>query len=66
MDDLKNCVFVHESGFDINIRCSRGWSKKGTQAIVTTPSAKGVSHTVIGAISAIRVVNLSMREAGNT
>ncbi|CAO3665567.1 unnamed protein product [Rhizopus stolonifer] len=33
--------------------------------IFTTPSARGVSHTVIGAISAIGVVNLSMKESGN-
>lgn len=65
MDYLNNCIFVDESGFDINMRRSRGWSKRGTQAIITTPSARGVSHTVIGAISAIGVVNLSMREAGN-
>ena len=65
MNYLKNCIFVDESGFDINMRRSRGWSKRGTQAVVTTPSARGVSHTVIGAISAIGVVNLSMRESGN-
>ncbi|KAI8884478.1 hypothetical protein K501DRAFT_161332, partial [Backusella circina FSU 941] len=61
---LANCVFVYESGFNINMS-SRGWSKRGTEAIITTSSARGVSHTVIGAISAIGVVNLSMRESGN-
>lgn len=66
MDYLRNCIFVDESGFDINMRRSRGWSKRGTQAIVTVPSARGVSHTIIGAISALGVVNLSMRESGNT
>ncbi|KAG2191411.1 hypothetical protein INT47_012674 [Mucor saturninus] len=65
MDYLNNCIFVDESGFDINMRRSRGWSQRGTEAIITTPSARGVSHTVIGAISAIGVVNLSMRESGN-
>lgn len=47
------------------MRRSRGWSKRGTQAAVTIHSARRVSHTVIGAISAIGVVNLSMRESGN-
>ncbi|KAG2209691.1 hypothetical protein INT47_001837 [Mucor saturninus] len=65
MDYLNNCIFVDESGFDINMRRSRGWSQRGTEAIITTPSVRGVSHTVIGAISAIGVVNLSMRESGN-
>ncbi|KAG2191303.1 hypothetical protein INT47_005744 [Mucor saturninus] len=65
MDYLNNCIFVDESGFDINMRRSHGWSQRGTEAIITTPSARGVSHTVIGAISAIGVVNLSMRESGN-
>ncbi|KAG2209421.1 hypothetical protein INT47_008263 [Mucor saturninus] len=65
MDYLNNYIFVDESGFDINMRRSRGWSQRGTEAIITTPSARGVSHTVIGAISAIGVVNLSMRESGN-
>lgn len=47
------------------MRRSRGWSKRGTQAVVKTPSARGVTHAVIGAISAIGVVNLSMRESRN-
>ena len=66
MDYLKNCIFIDESGFDVNMRRSRGWSAQGTRAIVVTPSTKGTSHTVIGAISAIGVVNLSLRKAGNT
>lgn len=28
MDYLKNCIFVDESGFDINMRRSRGWSQR--------------------------------------
>lgn len=51
---------------NLALRRSRGWSKRGTQAIVTVQSARGVSHTIIGAISALGVVNLSMRESGNT
>lgn len=33
MDFTKNCVFIDESGFDINMRRSRAWSRKGTEAI---------------------------------
>lgn len=65
MDYLSDCIFVDESGFDINMCRSRGWFKRGTEAVITTPSARGVSHTAIGAISAIGVVGLSMGESGN-
>lgn len=61
MDFTKNCIFIEESGFDINMRRSRAWSKKGTEAVIPTASTRAVSHTVIGAISAIGVVNITMR-----
>ncbi|KAI9265511.1 hypothetical protein EDC94DRAFT_58947 [Helicostylum pulchrum] len=41
MDNLNNYIFIDESGFDINMRRSRGWSKRGTEAVITTPSARG-------------------------
>lgn len=63
---MQNCVFLDESGFDINMRRTRGWSKQGTQAVIETPSARGASHTIIGAISAYGVVNVSVRDPGNT
>jgi hypothetical protein len=63
---MQNCVFLDESGFDINMRRTRGWSKQGTQAVVETPSARGASHTIIGDISAYGVVNVSIRDPGNT
>lgn len=44
---------------------SRAWSRRGTQAIIEPTSARGVSHTLIGAVSAFGVVNVSMRETGN-
>jgi hypothetical protein len=62
---LNNCVFDDESGFGINMRCSRGWSAKDSAAIVETPSTKANLQTVIGAISAFGIVNLTMRESGN-
>lgn len=65
MDFMKNCVFLDESGLDINMRCSRAWSQRETEAVIESPSARGVSHTVIGAISAFGVVNLSIRDPGN-
>jgi transposase len=65
MDYLKNCVFVDESGFDINMRRSRGWSPCGSKTITETPSTKATSHSVLGAISAVGVVNMKLRESGN-
>lgn len=62
---MKNCVFLDKVGFDINMRRSRGWSRRGAQAIIKSPSARGVSRTVTGDISALGVANVSMRESGN-
>lgn len=61
MDFTKNCVFIDESGFHINMRRSRAWSKKGTEAIVPIDMTKAPSHSVIGAISARGVVNMCLR-----
>ena len=62
---MQNCVFLDESGFDINMRRLRAWSQRGTQAIIESPSARAVSYTIIGAISAFGVVNVSIRDPGN-
>lgn len=61
MDFTKSCIFIDESGFDISMRHSRAWSRKGTEAIIPTASIRVVSYTVIGSISAIGVVNITMR-----
>lgn len=59
---MQNCVFLDESGFDVNMRRTRGWSKQGTQAVAETPSARGASHTIIGAISALSMLALGIQE----
>ncbi|KAG1138408.1 hypothetical protein G6F37_010537 [Rhizopus arrhizus] len=59
IDYLGNCIFVDGSGFDINMRRSRGWSPRGEDAVVTTPPIKATSHSVLGAISAVGVVNIT-------
>lgn len=61
MSFLQNCVFIDESGFNINMRPSYAWSARGTPAIVTTPSTKTVSHTVLGAISAMGIIDMELR-----
>ncbi|KAL9538562.1 hypothetical protein MBANPS3_010839 [Mucor bainieri] len=61
MNYLSNCVFVDESALDMNMRPSTARSAKGTPAIVTTPSTCAASHTILGAISAMGVVNIEVR-----
>ncbi|KAI9330548.1 hypothetical protein BD770DRAFT_432631 [Pilaira anomala] len=61
MSYMENCVFLDESGFDINMRRTRAWSRRGTEAIIESPSARGISHTIIGAVSAFGVVNLTVK-----
>lgn len=62
---MQNCVFLDESGFDINMHRSRAWSYRSTQAIIELLSARAVSHTIIGAISAFGVMIVSIRDTGN-
>lgn len=62
---MQNCAFLDESGFDINMRRSRVWSKSSTQVIIESPSARAVSHTIIGAVLAFGVMNASIRDSGN-
>ncbi|KAG2193770.1 hypothetical protein INT47_006052 [Mucor saturninus] len=38
----------------------RVWSARGEPAIVETPSGRATSHTMLGAISSVGVVNMSM------
>jgi hypothetical protein len=45
------------------MRRSRGWSAKGSAAIVETPSTRADLQIVIGATSAFGVVNLTIRES---
>jgi hypothetical protein len=62
MDFLSNCVFVDEAAFNINMRSPFGRSISGTPAIEETPSTRAVSHTILGAISAVGVVSVDLRE----
>ncbi|KAI9249562.1 hypothetical protein EDC94DRAFT_589102 [Helicostylum pulchrum] len=61
IDFNTNCIFIDESAFDINIRPSTGRSARGTPAVVITPSTKAISHTILGAISAMGVINIEIR-----
>ncbi|KAG1139595.1 hypothetical protein G6F37_009643 [Rhizopus arrhizus] len=56
----RNCIFIDEAGFGINMRASRSWAPRGQMAVTTTPTTKGPSHAILGAISSVGVVNLSI------
>lgn len=60
MEYLQNCIFIDESGFDINMRPAFGRSVRGTPAIATTPCTKAKSHSILGAISTVGVVNVGV------
>jgi hypothetical protein len=61
----KIVYFLINQGFDINMHCLRAWSQRDTQAIIESPSARAVSHTIIGAISTFGALNISIRYSGN-
>jgi hypothetical protein len=61
MSFLKNCVFIDESGFHINMNRSGAWARKGEIPVVKFENTRAVSHTILGAISAYAVVNISIR-----
>ncbi|KAG0789619.1 hypothetical protein G6F22_006652 [Rhizopus arrhizus] len=53
---------VNESEFNINMRPPGGRSEKGTSAVVATPSTRGISHTVLRAITAKFIVSMELRK----
>ncbi|CEI99599.1 hypothetical protein RMCBS344292_13684 [Rhizopus microsporus] len=61
LDFTTNCVFLDESAFHINLKRGMAWSKKGTLAIVTIPTTKANATSILGAISAAGLINVSLR-----
>lgn len=57
MDYMQNCIFIDESAFDINMRPSLGRSARNT------PVTRAESHTILGAVSTVGVVNIDVRVA---
>jgi transposase len=62
MNFLMNCVFLDESAFDINMKRSRAWSKKGTRAIVTRPTTRANTMSILGAISAAGLITVGVKK----
>lgn len=61
LDFTTNCVFLYESAFHTNLKRSMAWSRKGTPAIVTMPTTKANATSILGAISATGLINVSLR-----
>jgi hypothetical protein len=61
LDFTTNCVFLDESAFHINLKRGMAWSKKGTPAVVTVPTTKANATSILGAISATGLINVSLR-----
>ncbi|KAG1164952.1 hypothetical protein G6F36_013604 [Rhizopus arrhizus] len=61
LDFTTNCVSLDEAAFHINLKRGMAWSKKGTSAIVTVPTTKANATSILGAISATGIINVSLR-----
>ncbi|KAG1131033.1 hypothetical protein G6F38_013405 [Rhizopus arrhizus] len=62
MNFLTNCVFLDESAFDIHMKRSRAWSKKGTRAIVTRPTTRANTTSILGALSAAGLMTVVVKK----
>jgi transposase len=62
MNFLKDCVLLDESTFDINMKRSRAWSRKSTRAIVTLPTTRANTTSILGAISAASLITVGVKK----
>lgn len=61
VDFTKNCIFIDETGFHINLRNNWARADTGIPAIVKTTKTKAPSHTIIGAIHASSVIHVAIK-----
>jgi hypothetical protein len=61
LDFESNCVFIDEAGFHINMKRSFAWSRVGNRPIIKTPKTKSKTTTILGAVSALGIVNVKVR-----
>lgn len=59
---LTNRVFLHEAAFDINMKHTRAWSRKGTRAIVTRPTMRTNTTSMLSAISSAGLITVGVRK----
>ncbi|GAA5812768.1 hypothetical protein MFLAVUS_006226 [Mucor flavus] len=63
LDYTKNCVFIDEAGFHINMRNSWARSPAGTRAVAKTAKTRVTSHSVIGAIHSSTVLHVVLKKS---
>src|SRR6202051_5022312 len=57
-----NCVFIDEAGFNLHTQRNYGRSRKGTPAKGTVPTAKGITITILEAISQAGVIDICLKK----
>lgn len=62
LDVMKNCIFINESGFNINMR--NNWARPtiGTSAKVVLPKTRTVPRTIIGVIHCSSVIHVTLKK----
>jgi hypothetical protein len=59
----KPCVFIDEAGFNLHTQRNFGWrSLRSTPAKGTVPTARGVTVSILGAISEACVIDISLKK----
>ncbi|CEP10018.1 hypothetical protein [Parasitella parasitica] len=57
-----NCIFVDEAGFNANLIRSVGYSKKGSQSVVTTQSKRALNVSILAGISYHGIEGVSVKK----
>jgi hypothetical protein len=63
LDFDRNCVFIDEAGFNINMRNNWARSTVGTPAIVEIEKATSPFHIIIGSIHSSSVIHVAMKKS---
>ncbi|KAL0078513.1 Homeodomain-like DNA binding domain-containing transcription factor [Phycomyces blakesleeanus] len=61
-DYVRDCVFIDEAGFNMHIKRNFRRSTRGKPAKTTAPTQQSVSITILGAISQIGVISVTLRK----
>jgi hypothetical protein len=62
IDFTKNCVLIDEAGFNMHTSRNFGRSLRGTPAKGTVPTGRGVTASILGAISQAGVIDIPLRK----
>ncbi|GMG58515.1 unnamed protein product [Ambrosiozyma monospora] len=61
VDFRTNCIFIDEASFDNNITFRKAWDLRGSTPTAIVDKTRAKTFTVLGAITATHVVNLSIK-----